>query len=136
MGRSKHFAEGAGTGATYYHVSPHEFAPGDTVLPRRELGRKLSNEGSTADADHVFLHDNGGEMIDGWGHIISNVTGKPAHLYEVKPHGALEKTNPWDEHTEPGAYEIRAKRATIVRKLGTRFPEGHYEGERPPFKNG
>lgn len=113
-------------GRQFFHVSSHEFSPGDQVVPRSQLGREHSNEGYAGDAEHVFLHDDIHAAVDGWGHILSQQQGQPQHVYEVKPHGKVGTTKSFGEHDED--YELRAARATVVRRMGTRHPEGRYEG--------
>lgn len=114
-------------GRQFFHVSSHEFAPGDEIVPRKELGRDLNNEGGSGDDEHVFMHDDIHAAVDGWGHILATSTGKPQHVYEVKPVGKVQKTKPWSEHDDD--YELRAKRAKVVRRLGTRYDDGRYTGE-------
>lgn len=113
-------------GRQFFHVSKHDFQPGDTVLPRSELGRELSNEGATGDADHVFMHDDIHAAVHGWGHILSQADETPVGVFEVKPVGKKTVTAPWEGMTDD--YEIRAKRATVVRRLGTRYPDGRWDG--------
>lgn len=122
------------SGEQFFHVSKHTFQPGDHVVPRRELGIELSNEGGSGDADHVYMHDDIHVATNGWGHILSQHADAPVHVYEVEPHGPTERTVPFhDGYDEDDNYEIIAKRATVKRKLGSRWPDGSVSGNELPW---
>lgn len=98
---------------TYYHASPHEFSPGDRIVPGDDIGK--NNFGTTHHRDKVFLHRDY-EVSHDWAHTLQEGSGgKPVHVYEVE---APETSRAHQKDSTDG-YEYVAPYARVTKKIET-----------------
>jgi glutaredoxin-like protein NrdH len=103
----------------WYHVSPHDIAEGDDLLPRG-VGSLFddslySEEGNEWRGEHVWVTDHINNA-KAWQDQIEQETGtRPHNIYEVEPHGRPEQDLEDNYYDAPPGFFT--DRATIKKKL-------------------
>lgn len=116
-------ATGALQPKQFFHGSPHEFKPGDELLPPSKTGATLNRGDSHPDhvyvtphafvaAQYTWAFDKNGKLAAPQGE-----TKIPAgHVYEVEPRGQLRNDPNAPRHIK-GLSKYTTKGAVVKRKL-------------------